>query len=277
MIEAHNVSVVRRGRALLDGVSVSVRTGRVAVVVGPNGAGKSTLIKVLSGEINPDSGTVTLDGQGLGGLSPAIAASRRAVVPQSTNLSFPFTAIEVVLLGATVPGFGLDDRKARKAGIAAIEAVGLAGFEGRLYTELSGGERQRVHVARALCQLDCAVRDQQASQALILDEPTASLDLAHQLGVLGEVRRRARLGAAVFLVLHDLNLAASYADELILLERGKVAAAGASQTVFDDALLSRVFSVNVHTNCLPAGGTPFLLPQAVDLPAAAASRADPSS
>jgi iron complex transport system ATP-binding protein len=270
-IRLQSVSVIRRGRKLLDGVSGDFRRGSTTVLIGPNGAGKSTLLKVMAGEIAPDAGAAFVDGHPLPTYPAARLATIRAVVPQSTSLAFPFTALEVVELGGSVPGFGITDRRVRSLARAALDIVGMGASTDKIFTELSGGERQRVHVARALCQLDCGGGARNVAPILLLDEPTASLDLAHQIAVLDEARRRARLGAAVIAVLHDLNLAARYADEVIMLSSGALLARGCATRVFDDALLAEAFKVRTSVNAVPPDGTPFLLPQTMR-PAAESSR-----
>lgn len=262
MLEARQATYAINGKSLVEEVDLTLGPGRVVAIVGPNGAGKSTLLRLFTGELAPTAGAMLLDGHPLKSLPPAELARRRAVVPQATPLSFPFTVIEVVLLGTTVPGFSVDDPHADKAARTAVRAVGLAGFEERLYTQLSGGERQRVHIARALCQLTTAHRAREESAALLLDEPTASLDLAHQGVVLGEARRQAAAGRAVLAILHDLNLAAAYADEIVVMSRGRIAARGSAMEVLRDELLSGVYGCRVRTNATPANGAPFVLPYA---------------
>jgi iron complex transport system ATP-binding protein len=262
MLEARRATFAINGKRLVEDVDLALTAGRVVAVVGPNGAGKSTLLRLFSGEIAPTEGAVLLDDRPLRSLPPAELARRRAVVPQATPLSFPFTVIEVALLGTTVPGFHVDDPNAEKAARTAIRAVGLTGFEDRLYTQLSGGERQRVHIARALCQLATARHARGETAALLLDEPTASLDLAHQGVVLGEARRQAAAGRAVLAILHDLNLAAAYADEIVVMSRGRIAARGNPMQVLRDELLSDVYGCRVRTNAMPANGAPFVLPYA---------------
>jgi iron complex transport system ATP-binding protein len=262
MLEARRATYAVNGKRLVEDVDLMLVPGGVVAVVGPNGAGKSTLLRLFAGELAPTAGTVLLDGRPLRSLPPLELARRRAVVPQATALSFPFTVIEVVLLGTTVPGFNVDDPRAEQAAHTAIRAVGLSGFEDRLFTQLSGGERQRVHIARALCQLATARRATSEAAALLLDEPTASLDLAHQGVVLGEARRQAAAGRAVLTILHDLNLAAAYADELVVMSRGHIAARGSPAEVLRDDLLSEVYACRVRTNATPANGAPFVLPHA---------------
>lgn len=260
MLEAQGITVERRGRKLLDDVYASVQPGRVTAIVGPNGAGKSTLLKVLAGELKPTSGQTLLDGRSLATFSAAELAGRRAIVPQSTALSFPFTVLEVVKLGASVPGFDQNPDHNRRLADDALADVALQAFRDRLYAELSGGERQRVHIARALCQLSSATRHRQHTAVLLLDEPTSSLDLAHQSLVLAEVREQARDGRAVAVVLHDLNLAAAWADEVLLMSRGRIAARGAPAAIFKDDLLSAVFGCVIEANKTPPAGVPYMLP-----------------
>ncbi|KAB2943917.1 MAG: heme ABC transporter ATP-binding protein [Hyphomicrobium sp.] len=260
MLQARAATFCVNGKALVSNIDLSVPPGKLIALVGPNGAGKSTLLRLLSGELAATSGTIELDGRALSSYSAAQLARRRAVVPQSTALSFPFTVREVVLLGATVPGFVTPPAHIERAASECIRTVGLAAFEHRLFTHLSGGERQRVHIARALLQLAIAERPSTEPAILLLDEPTASLDLAHQGVVLDEARRQARDGRAVLAILHDLNLAAVYADQLVLLSKGRLAAQGSAREVFRDDLLSRVYGCEVRTNVTPPQGGPFVLP-----------------
>jgi iron complex transport system ATP-binding protein len=263
MLEARGITYTVGGATLLREVDVAVRPGRVTVLIGPNGAGKSTLLRLFSGEIKPTRGAILLDGAGLASFSPAELARRRAVVPQSSVLTFPFTVLEVTMLGVTVPGFDVPDAAARKAAVEALETLGMAALKDRSYVHLSGGERQRVHVARALCQLAMPTYRDGETRCFLLDEPTASLDLAHQTQVLRALRRQAELGHAVLAVLHDLNLAAALADDMVLLARAQVLAAGPVADVLKDDLLSAAYGCQVLTNRTPQGDRPFVLPPAV--------------
>jgi iron complex transport system ATP-binding protein len=260
MLQAHGATYELKRCRLVDGIDLQLPRGRLVALVGPNGAGKSTLLKLFAGEIAPTAGAMTIDGDEISRVATGELARRRAVVPQSTALAFPFTVLEVVLMGASVPGFDIAEPRAVATALDAIEAVGLAGFEQRLFTQLSGGERQRTVIARALCQLATACRPGAATTALLLDEPTASLDLAHQGIVLGEARRQAGLGRAVLIVLHDLNLAAAYADHIVLMSAGRIAASGPASEVLRDGLLSEVYGCPVRTNAAPGDGRPFVLP-----------------
>jgi iron complex transport system ATP-binding protein len=263
MLEARDLTFATGGNTLLRGVDVAVRPGRVLVLIGPNGAGKSTLLRLLSGDLKPTQGQVLLDGNPLASFPPSELARRRAVVPQASALSFPFTVLEVTMLGVTVPGFGLSDAEARKAALDALASLDMADLRDRSYVHLSGGERQRVHIARALCQLAMPTWRNGQTRCFLLDEPTASLDLAHQTQVLAALRRQAEAGHAVLAVLHDLNLAAALADDIVLLARAQVVAAGSAREVLRDDLLSDAYGCAVRTNQTPQGDRPFVLPPAI--------------
>jgi len=256
MYEMTDVSLARGGRDLLSHVSLTLEPGTVTVVVGPNGAGKSSLLKVLAGELAPTRGQVRLDGVPLTQIPPARLACRRAVLPQATEVAFPFSVAEVVTIGF----MGLASARAQALVAELLVRVDLPGFAERRFDTLSGGERQRVHLARVLAQLAHATPD--APGFLLLDEPTASLDLAHQLLVLRMARMHAASGGGVLAVLHDLNLAAMAADVLVVVKAGRVIRAGPPAAVLTDALLADAFDVRARVNAVPQG--PFVLPQSVD-------------
>jgi iron complex transport system ATP-binding protein len=221
-------------RAVLRGIDLELRPGRLAALVGPNGAGKSTLLRALTGLIRPTAGTVTLGGIDVATLSRATLASRIAVVPQSFDTLFPFTVREIVGLGRSAR-LGLFARPS-PADAAAVERAiidqDLGALADRRLDALSGGERQRVVLAMAMAQ---------EAGALLLDEPTAHLDPAHQRGTLRSVGELARTGGATVLaVLHDLNLAA-LADRVIVLDRGRIVADGPPATALAADIVARVF------------------------------------
>lgn len=257
-LELSDIAVTRGGRTIVHDISIAFPSGRLSMLLGPNGAGKSTVIKAASGEWRTARGEVRLNGTEIKSMTPAELARRRAVVPQAAMLSSPFTALDVVMLGVTVPGFGLATDCA--PGRAALAAVGLEGFEGRLYTELSGGERQRVHIARAFSQLDAAPGVAAGDSVLLLDEPTASLDPGHQVLVLQALRAHAELGRTVVAVMHDLNLASAWADHVVMMRDGRVHAIGAPQELFNDAVLSDVYGCRMRSNLMPHDGRAFVLP-----------------
>lgn len=255
-IEATKVTMLRAGRRLVDDVSLTIKPGRFTVVIGPNGAGKSSLLKLLAGEVPPDAGGVTFDNRPLHSFSAMQLAGIRAVLPQSTHLSFPFTALEVVRMGAVAAG-SLDPTRAART---ALVRVGLGGFESRRYNALSGGEQQRVQLARVLAQVPFPC-DDRGARTLFLDEPTSSLDIGHQISVLETARSFASEGGAVLAILHDLNLAAEFADDMIVLHRGRVVAQGAPQDTLTDSVIEQVYGIRGTVGRLPKGATPFILPQ----------------
>lgn len=257
-IEVDGVRFEIGGARLVDNVSLAVEPGQVVGILGPNGAGKSTLLKLVTGELTPTAGRILLDGVPLANAEPAMLARRRAVVPQASQLTFPFTALEVVMLGASVPGFGRMSEIALE-GEHALERVGLARLAGRKYTDLSGGERQRVHIARAMCQLATAPRSPGETPLLLVDEPTSNLDIGHQRRVLAAVRELAAEGTAVLAVLHDINLAAGYCDILALMCEGGLVACGRPHEMVRDDVLSRTYGCPLDANTTPAR-TPFVLP-----------------
>lgn len=259
MYEAEEVRVAAGGRMLLDGVSLALHPGAVTVLVGPNGAGKSTLLKALSGEHRLAGGTVRLDGADIRALPPAELARRRAVLPQTVEVAFAFSVAEVVAVGLMGASLGGVEGAARISRL--LQQVDLPGFADRRYDSLSGGERQRVQLARVLAQLECGLADKPSY--LFLDEPTASLDLAHQLTVLRLARAHADAGGGVLAVLHDLNLAAMVADRMVVLAHGGIVAEGPVAEVLTDAVLHRAFGVRVQVGVAPPG--PFVLPQNIAL------------
>lgn len=256
MIRAQGLTIRRGGRALVESVSLSLEPGRVTVVIGPNGAGKSTLLKMLSGELAADVGDVFYHDRRITSLSPIELARERAVLPQSTVLSFPFTTLEVVRMGAVAHGSRDPNLAARQA----LARVGLGGFEGRSYNALSGGEQQRVQLARVLAQMPDPTMEGRP-RAIFLDEPTASLDIGHQISVLELARDFARRGGAVLAILHDLNLAAEFADHLAILHRGRLVREGSPRDTIDDQTIAQVYGIAGTVGRLPDPMIPYVLPQ----------------
>ena len=239
MIAAPCVTVRSGRRRMLDNVSLELRPGEVVAVVGPNGAGKSTLLRAMSGELRPSAGTVTLDGRPLAAWHPVDLARRRAVVSQAAYLAFPMTGREVVALGRLPLHATAQSARDGLAVDMALEAVGAASLAAQRYATLSGGERQRIQIARALAQLDGATKP----AALLLDEPTASLDIRHVGVVLRLLRRLAEQGVSVMVVLHDLNEAAFVADRVLVMAGGRRVAEGAAATILRPGVLGAVYDI----------------------------------
>jgi iron complex transport system ATP-binding protein len=260
MLDARNITVKFGNNAVLNGVSFKALAGEFTAIVGPNGSGKTTLLKAITGEVNA-TGETFLDGQLMSSMSPVELATRRAVLPQSGTIAFPFTVLELVRLGLTngraITDMNLMDDLPHKA----LERVGLQGFEGRFVQDLSGGERQRVQLARVLVQIWDPVMDGKP-RWLLLDEPVSALDIGHQLVVMQIAQDFARAGGGVIAVMHDLNLTAMFANHVTLLHQGQVKASGSPQAVFSDDNLSDCYGCVLRTNTPPPAGGPWLLPQA---------------
>ncbi|MFF9042790.1 heme ABC transporter ATP-binding protein [Streptomyces parvulus] len=252
LAEADAVRVLLGGRPVLDGVGVRVRAGEVLALVGPNGAGKSTLLGVLAADVPPAEGVVRVHGRPAGEWSAPELALRRAVLPQSASLSFPFPVAEVVRMGRAPWAGGEREAEDDAAVAEAMARTEVAGFAGRPFSALSGGERARVALARVLAQ---------RAPLLLLDEPTAALDLRHQELVLRLCRERARAGDAVVVVLHDLALAAAYADRVAVLRAGRIAAEGPPAEVFAEDLLSEVYDQPVEVLPHPRTGALLVVPR----------------
>jgi iron complex transport system ATP-binding protein len=263
-ISAEAVRFAVPGQVLVDDVSLQLRPGMLSVLVGPNGAGKSTLIKLLTGELTPQAGTVLYEGKPLARFKPWQLACKRAVMAQSESMSFPFIVHDIVRMGHD--GVGRAQTRAQR--LAAVErALRTAHVEhlaGRRYQTLSGGERQRVQFARVLCQLE-AGQALEKNQTLFLDEPVASLDLSHQISLLAAARTLTRRGLAVLAVLHDLNLAIAFADEIVMLHEGRVVASGAPAAVITPERIAEVFGVDPAV--VSGGARPAILPQGFAVPA----------
>jgi iron complex transport system ATP-binding protein len=245
------VSVWRRVGGLKS-VSVSVAPGEVVAILGPNGAGKSTLLGLLAGEAAPDAGAIALDGRPMRAWDRAALARRRAVLAQSTTVAFAMRARDIVALGRS-PHFGTAAAGCDDAAVwEALAEADVAHLADRSYETLSGGEKQRVQLARVLAQIWHPARDA-APRYLLLDEPTASLDLAHQHALFATLRRLAERGVGIAVVLHDLNHAARCADRVLVLKRGEVAAAGEIARALAPEVVAEVFGVEIEILASRAG------------------------
>lgn len=248
MIAAEAATVRAGGRVLLAACSLALAPGEVLAVVGPNGAGKSTLLRLLAGDLRPAEGRVTVEGRPLAAWSPLALARRRAVVGQKVALSVPMAAEAVVALGR-LPWHGTPQAAQDGGAVArALAAVGLAGRARQPYATMSGGEQQRVQIARALAQTDGAG----APAALLLDEPTASLDVAQVAALLRLLRDLAAQGSAVLVVLHDLNEAACVADRVALLAGGRLIVLDRPAEALRPERLAAVYGLPFRR--LPEGG-----------------------
>ncbi|SNZ05220.1 iron complex transport system ATP-binding protein [Natronoarchaeum philippinense] len=247
-ISVEDLSISLGDVPVLSEVSLAVEPGELVGLVGPNGAGKTTLLRSISGVLAPDSGSVRVDGDAVGGLSSRAASRRVAVVPQHAEVSFSFDVREIVAMArhphrSRFSPAAEDDRRAVDA---ALERTGVTDLADRPIDEISGGERQRVLLARAVAQ---------ETPALLLDEPTASLDVNHQVETLELVRSLVADGTAALAAIHDLDLAARYCDRLALLADGEFVAVGTPEEVLTESAIDAAFDVRSVVARDPATGS----------------------
>ena len=245
-LQMREVSFRIDSKLLLSNINISIQPAKIVSFIGPNGAGKTTLLRVASGALSAPG--VTLDSKPLKALTPEGRARKFAFLNQSSELNFPFKCLEVLHLGR------IPHRTSRRCNERIVEEVinslSLDKLVDRIYTTMSGGEKQRVQIGRILCQ----VWDNIDSAFVFFDEPTAELDLAHQLRFFDTVKMLAARGASISLVLHDINLASRFSDELILLKSGKILAMGSPREVVTRANIRDAFSVQAevhHLSCRP--------------------------
>jgi iron complex transport system ATP-binding protein len=250
--ETRSIAIELGGRRVIDDVSMHVRAGELVALIGPNGAGKSTLLGALAGDIAPAFGEVLVDDESIDGWSATELAMRRAVLPQTVTVSFPFSTRDVVRMGrapwARSPRADHDD----DAIATAMQTTDVAHLAARSYTTLSGGERARVALARVLVQ---------EAQLVLLDEPTAALDVHHQELVLDVAREHSARGDGVVVVLHDLGVAARHVHRVVLVAAGTVVADGSPDEVFRAELLSRVYDHDIEVLRHPETGALLVVPQ----------------
>jgi iron complex transport system ATP-binding protein len=253
-LAGHELVLGYGGRPVVDGLSLEVTRGRITVLVGANASGKSTLLRALGRLLRPEGGRVLLDGESIASLPTREVARRLAILPQGPVAPEALTVRQLVAQGRyahqrLLRRWSVEDEAALAA---ALEATAISDLAGRLVDELSGGQRQRAWIAMALAQ---------QTDLLLLDEPTTYLDLAHQVSVLELVAQlNARDGRTILMVLHDLNQAARYADQIVALRHGAIVAAGPPARVITEAIVSAVFDVEVRIIEDPVTGGPMCVP-----------------
>ncbi|MBD8021946.1 heme ABC transporter ATP-binding protein [Brevibacterium gallinarum] len=245
-----NVSYDER-RRVLDGIDLTVRAGEVLALVGPNGAGKSTLLGVITGDVETASGDVTICSQPAHAWNARELAMRRAVLLQQVDVAFPFSVLEVVEMGRAPWQRTSAARDDKRIVTAVLDRTETTPFAARTFTSLSGGERSRVALARVLAQ---------AAPILLLDEPTAAMDIRHQELVLATARQYAATGSAVVVVLHSLDLAGAYADRIALLHHGRITADGTPGEVLTSERISVAYDHPVTVFTDPVSGSPLVVP-----------------
>jgi iron complex transport system ATP-binding protein len=255
MLNATELSFAyHRGTRVLDDVSLSIARGSIAGLIGPNGSGKTTLLRVLNGTLTPAAGSVSLDGVALSAMSRLGVAKRIAVVPQETQVTFDFTALEIVLMGRYphLGAFAIEGRDDVSIARKALAATGTAALESRQFATLSGGEKQRVVIASALAQ---------SSDVLLLDEPTTALDIGFQFEIASLLSRLNReRGTTMVVSTHDLNLAAMLCTELVLLKSGRVLAVGPTRDVLTPENIRRLYDVDADVTPHPRAGHLVVVP-----------------
>jgi iron complex transport system ATP-binding protein len=242
----------QRPRETVSGVTLEVRAGEIVALLGPNGSGKSTVLSIAIGALKPDGGDVLFDGEPIAGFSRREIAQRMAMVAEQAAIRFPMTALEYVLTGryAYGAGLGFDSPADVEIAMQSLGAADAAQFAHRRFNQLSSGERQRVTLARSLAQ---------QPRLLLLDEPTANADIAHQLSLLDLVRRLTReRGLGVMIVTHEINLAAEFADRMALIKDGRLIACGPTREVMTSETLSGLFDTSLFVDRHPLSGSPVV-------------------
>jgi iron complex transport system ATP-binding protein len=250
LFEARNLSVNLGTRRVVAEANVSLAAGELVLLVGPNGAGKTTLIKAMAGLI-PADGTIALGGEDLASMPARLRARRLAYLPQGHDFSWPLPVADIVALGRHphADPFAQVSAEDRAAVSQALEATGVMAFADRPVTMLSGGERARVALARVLAT---------QAQVVLADEPTMSLDPRHQFVVMDLLRKVARAGGAVLAVVHDLALAARYADRVLVLDRGRIVAEGPPDMALSADRIAETFGVAADVVALGAVAVPIV-------------------
>lgn len=250
-VDAAGISVCLAESPILTDVSFTINWGELVVIVGPNGAGKSTLLGAIAGDVAISSGTISIDSLPLSEYSSKELARTRSVQTQENVVAFPFTVHDIVAMGRS-PWTGSKAVDDEDVIASALDAVDMARFAGRRYTSLSGGERARATLGRVLAQ---------QARIVLLDEPTAALDLNHQEAVLGIAQGLCREGRAVVAVLHDLSLAAAYADRVLILQDGRIFADGSPEEVFVAEKLTEVYGIPIDVIRHPRTGAILVQPR----------------
>ena len=265
MLQAADVRFAYGAATVIDGVSLTVPAGRIVGILGPNGSGKTTMLKLLGGTLTPTSGDVLFGGRSLRTIARRAVAQRLAVVPQDTHLAFDYSVIEIVLMGRYPHLGALEIEGPRDLEIArqAMAATGTEAFERRPFTTLSGGERQRVVIASALAQLD---RPEAGSRepgiGLLLDEPTAALDLGYQLEIAALVRElNAERGLTMAISTHDLAFASAVCHEIVLLRAGRLIASGPAEQVLTAANIRALYDVEADVRRDEESGRMVVVPR----------------
>ena len=243
-IKSNDVDISLGGRDILNNISVEISAGEITTVIGPNGAGKSTLLKALAGDIKPDKGNIFYDGKNLIDINIQERAFTRSVMSQLQPIAFDFSVREIIEMGWIDRGQSDYAEEFENAVMDIVLECGVENLIHRNFNTLSGGEQRRIHFARTLLQL-WRPSDAKDPKYLLLDEPTANLDLTYEVKMLNIIKEVSKEGSGVMLVLHDLNLAAKYSDKIILLSNGKMVKIGSPKDVLKAELLSVIYDIDI--------------------------------
>jgi iron complex transport system ATP-binding protein len=249
-VDITNLRFLYRETPVFTDLSFAVHAGDFFIIIGPNGSGKTTLLKTIAGILSHKAGQINIMGRSIMDYSRKELSSKIAFVPQTIPDDFPFTVTELVLMGRApyLGMLGVEGEKDYEIAGQAIEFTGVDHLAHRKITELSGGERQRVFIARAICQ---------DPQIMLLDEPTASLDLAHQVRIMGLMKKlKQERGITVVMVSHDINLAAMYGDRLLLIKNGRIVSLGSPEEVLTVETLEKAYECNLLIDENPTGSYP---------------------
>ena len=255
MIDLRKLHFAYEGTQVLRGIDFTLKAGELVAIIGPNGAGKSTLLRIVAGLLKPSEGSATVLGMDPSGGKRRDLAKRMAHLGQSYRMAFPFTALEVVMMGRYAHSkrgiFGGDSASDHTLALAALKRCDVEDLAHRRFHELSGGEQRRVRIAQALCQ---------EAELLLLDEPSSGLDPQHARDLFQILRSECDEGRSCLLVTHDFNLAARYADRLLLLHKGVPLASGTPNEVLSGSALQEAFTMQLSRGVLPDGKTPYVVP-----------------
>jgi len=265
MINVQNVSVCKSNRNIIEGVNCCVKAGKITVIIGKNGAGKSTLLEALTGSNAYCQGQINWDGHALSQLSTKELATRRAVLSQSVSIDFPITVFDLVETGTYVCDRLLSKKEVRKYVVDALQEVELSDFINRQFNTLSGGEKKRIMLAKCLVQLNCCAW-KGVEKYLFLDEPTAGLDIQQQHKLIELIKKLVqKCSLGVFAVLHDLDLAARFADEILWIKKGKIIAEGSPEETITPAVIRETLGVNAVVQVHPVFGCPHVITLPLDV------------
>ena len=243
-IEVNRISYKINNFSILRNVSLEIKGGEILSIIGPNASGKSTLMKVLAGDIIPDSGSVIINGKNLNDIEISSRAIVRSMMSQTQNIVYDFDVREIIEMGWLESSIDQANGQFENAIKLISNECGIDHLLKRKFNSLSGGEQRMVHFARTLLQSNGLQKNLQ--KYIFFDEPTANLDIKRELNILNVIRKKAKEGYGIFVVLHDLNLAYNFSDRIILIKDGKISKMGDPNDVFDDDILSEVYEVPVY-------------------------------